>query len=146
MDSLAGQQLLRKDEKVVSADTALEEKKIIAFYFSAHWCPPCRLFTPVLAEFYSDLVGAGEGVEVVFVSSDKSAEEMMGYMKECHGDWLAVQHGTVLAQDLKKKYEITGIPTLIVVTREGDIISKNGRSEVAEKGPQVFQKWIAASK
>ena len=133
MDSLAGQQLLRKDEKVVSADTALEEKKIIAFYFSAHWCPPCRLFTPVLAEFYSvcwcsnkvinilvfvqDLVGAGEGVEVVFVSSDKSAEEMMGYMKECHGDWLAVQHGTVLAQDLKKKYEITGIPTLIVVTR-----------------------------
>ena len=67
--------------------------------------------------FVQDLVGAGEGVEVVFVSSDKSAEEMMGYMKECHGDWLAVQHGTVLAQDLKKKYEITGIPTLIVVTR-----------------------------
>merc|ERR1712106_1174419 len=137
MDSLAGQQLLRKDEKVVSADTALEEKKIIAFYFSAHWCPPCRLFTPMLAEFYCDLVGGGEPFEIVFVSSDKSAEELMGYMKECHGDWLAVQHGTVLGQDLKKKY---------VVTREGDIISKNGRSEVAEKGPQVFQKWIAASK
>ena len=68
-------------ETKVSADTALEGKKIIAFYFSAHWClpssslfhsfsdltigrqffyffsfircPPCRLFTPVLAEFYS---------------------------------------------------------------------------------------------
>ena len=53
MNSLAGQQVLRRDESVVAADSALEGKKIIAFYFSAHWCPPCRLFTPVLAEFYS---------------------------------------------------------------------------------------------
>ena len=53
MDSLTGQQLLGKDEKVVGADEVLADKKIIAFYFSAHWCPPCRLFTPVLAEFYS---------------------------------------------------------------------------------------------
>ena len=53
MNSLGGQQVLRRDESVVSADSALDGKKIIAFYFSAHWCPPCRLFTPVLAEFYS---------------------------------------------------------------------------------------------
>ena len=53
MDSLSGQQLLRKDETVVEADSVLAEKKLLAFYFSAHWCPPCRLFTPVLAEFYS---------------------------------------------------------------------------------------------
>lgn len=59
---------------------------------------------------------------------------------------MAVQHGTVLAQDLKKRYQVTGIPTLVIVSREGDVITRNGRSEVAEKGPQVFQKWLAASK
>ena len=118
MDSLSGQQLLGKEEKVVSADSVLEDKKIIAFYFSAHWCPPCRLFTPILAEFYSDLVTtAGEPFEIVFVSSDKTPEDMMTYMKESHGEWLAVQHATNLAQQLKKKYEISGIPSLIVVTR-----------------------------
>jgi hypothetical protein len=53
MDCLAGQQLLRRDESVVCADLALQETKILAYYFSAHWCPPCRLFTPLLAEFYS---------------------------------------------------------------------------------------------
>ena len=118
MDWLSGQQLLGKDEKVVSADSVLQDKRIIAFYFSAHWCPPCRLFTPVLAEFYSDLVTTGgEPLEIVFVSSDKTPEDMMTYMKESHGDWLAVQHATVLAQQLKKQYEVTGIPTLIVVNR-----------------------------
>jgi len=146
MDVLAGQQLLKKDESVVGADSALADKKLIGFYFSAHWCPPCRLFTPVLAEFYNDLTSNGEPFEIVFVSSDQSPEELMTYLKESHGDWLAVQHGTVLAQDLKKRFQITGIPTLIIVSREGDIISKNGRSEVVEKGPQVFQAWLAAAK
>ena len=49
-----------------------------------------------------DLVGGGEQFELVFVSSDKTAEDQMAYMKESHGDWLAVQHNTVLAAQLKK--------------------------------------------
>jgi len=146
MNHLGGQQLLRRDETVVAADMALEGKKVIAFYFSAHWCPPCRLFTPVLAEFHAELVGAGEPFEVVFVSSEKSAEELMVYMKESHGEWLAVQHGTVLAQDLQAKFQVSGIPTLVVVNRDGDLLSKAGRSEVVERGPHIFQQWLAASK
>ena len=48
-----GQQLMRKSGEVVKADKVLEDKKIICFYFSSHWCPPCRDFTPILADFYS---------------------------------------------------------------------------------------------
>jgi hypothetical protein len=39
-----------------------------------------------------------EPIEVVFVSSDSSPEELMAYMAESHGDWLAVQHGAILGR------------------------------------------------
>ena len=35
------------DEKI------LQSAPVIAYYFSAHWCPPCRKFTPVLASLYN---------------------------------------------------------------------------------------------
>ena len=115
MDSLAGQQLLRKDEKVVSADTALEEKKIIAFYFSAHWCPPCKQFTPILRDFYQEV--QDQGVEIIFVSSDRSVSEMVSYMRESHGPWLAVPHGSPAVARMSQEFGVEGIPCLVVLTR-----------------------------
>ena len=43
-------------------------------------------------------------LEIVFVSSDRSPEDMQSYMKESHGDWLAVEHNSTVANDLKQKY------------------------------------------
>ena len=54
-------------------------------------------------------------------------------IQECHGDWLAVQHGTVLAQDLKARFEVTGIPSLVVVNRSGDTEGTAGRNIVQQQ-------------
>jgi len=52
----------------------LANKKFVAIYFSAHWCPPCRGFTPVLTEFYDSLKEEDENaLEIIFVSSDHDA-------------------------------------------------------------------------
>ena len=52
MEFLNGKTLVRADGSNVSADQALASKRIVLFYFSAHWCPPCRMFTPMLKDFY----------------------------------------------------------------------------------------------
>ena len=44
---------------------------VVGIYFSAHWCPPCRGFTPELAKIYAQCKAEGKSFEVVFVSSDR---------------------------------------------------------------------------
>ena len=53
---------------------------------------------------YMEMLQEVEGLEIVFISSDRSAEDMTAYMKESHGDWLAVPHNSAVANDLKQKY------------------------------------------
>ena len=44
----------------------------VGLYFSAHWCGPCRSFTPRLVEGYRERAGAGKALEgkmdIIFVS------------------------------------------------------------------------------
>lgn len=65
--------------------------KTIGLYYSAHWCPPCRKFTPMLAEFYKKLKGSDKGkdFEIIFVSSDADDNAFNDYYKEM--PWLALK-------------------------------------------------------
>ena len=47
--------------------------KTIGLYFSAHWCPPCKAFTPKLVETFGAVKAAGKQFEMIFISSDRSA-------------------------------------------------------------------------
>nr|ALS04311.1 nucleoredoxin-like protein 2 [Acartia pacifica] len=140
MDSLAGQQLVKMDGSSHAADEVMADKELILFYFSAHWCPPCKQFTPMLKDFYDEI--SDEGVEVVFVSSDRSSADMLSYMKESHGDWLATEHNSSVANSLKQKYDISGIPTLVVCKKDGTVITKDGRRVVMSQPPaQAVKTW-----
>lgn len=92
MDIFTGHILVNKDGEKVDPEEALQNK-IVGLYFSAGWGSPCRDFTPVLCDFYTELVEEADQpaqFEIVFISSDKSAAEMVDYMHEMHGDWLAL--------------------------------------------------------
>lgn len=140
MDKLGGNSLLRRSGDMVSAEVALEGKKIICYYFSAHWCPPCRIFTPLLKDWYNEVTE--KGVEVVFVSSDQTEAQMKEYIDESHGDWLAVVHGSDLSLTLRSNYSITGIPSVVVVKADGTLITKNGRADIHKDGPQCVTAWM----
>jgi nucleoredoxin len=52
---------------------------VVALYFSASWCPPCKTFSPRLIDFY--LAAAKDnGLEIVYVSSDKTVESFETYV------------------------------------------------------------------
>ena len=96
----------------------LTKYDIVLLYFSAHWCPPCREFTPRLKQFYNNLPRGS--VKIVFVSWDKSNEEFTSYFHNEHGDWLAVNFSSN-RQELGQKYGIEGIPALLLIdNKTGD--------------------------
>jgi len=128
---LLGEKLKTKDG-VVSTAEALKGKEAVALYFSAHWCPPCRGFTPKLAEAYSGLVATGKSFEIVFISSDNDEKAFEDYFGE--QPWLALPYAErKLKAALSKKYEVSGIPSLIILDGEtGATITKDGRRVVME--------------
>ena len=51
MEKIIGEKFLSA-EGDVSTEAILKDAQFVCVYFSAHWCPPCRGFTPVLKEVY----------------------------------------------------------------------------------------------
>jgi len=133
IEDLLGAQVLDGKKQPVAVASISGKGKVIGLYFSAHWCPPCRGFTPALAECYLKLKASHpNGFEVVFVSSDRDESQWSDYFAEM--PWLALPFND---RDRKSaiatKYGITGIPTLILLDAEtGETINADARTDVDE--------------
>jgi len=120
---------LKSSDGEVTLAKAVEGKKAVALYFSAHWCPPCRGFTPQLAEWYKkDL--KNKGLEVIFVSSDRDEAAFDDYFKEM--PWLALDYSDRdLKEKISKAFKVQGIPSLVICDGEFNTITTEGRSALA---------------
>ena len=121
LTELLGEKLLTKEGEV-STTTALAGKTHVMLYFSAHWCPPCKAYTPELVQAYGASSKQAE-VVVVFVSSDRDEASFKSYYSEMSG-FLAVPFAARdEAASLGEKYGIKGIPTLVLLDGEGNLIN-----------------------
>jgi len=116
--------------KRVEADTHLKANTAFGVYFSAHWCGPCRQFTPVLIETYKTLKAAGKNFEVVFVSGDHSQAEYDEYFGSM--PWTAVPFDDKKRiEALNQHFEVEGIPHFVLLEgATGKVITKNARGRV----------------
>lgn len=131
--ALLGPKLKTKDAAgaIVDGDTAdITAGKTIGLYFSAHWCGPCRNFTPSLAEAYMSMQSLNKLFEIVFVSSDRDEKSFSEYYGEM--PWKALPFDNRdLKASLSKKYKVQGIPTLVIVGEDGKTITTDGRSAIS---------------
>jgi len=128
-----------KGKKVDTAE-GLSGKKAIGLYFSAHWCGPCRAFTPELVKAYKKMQSNDDPVEIIFVSSDRSEKDMYKYMDEADMPWLTAGLKTDAWNNLRNAFRVSGIPTFIVVDDKGEIITTNGRGDIGRHGGEAYKK------
>lgn len=106
----------------------------IGLYFSAHWCPPCRAFTPVLSEWYRGRGGGGASpFELIFVTHDRDPAQYTQYRATM--PWLALPfEGTSSVRErLASTYGVSGIPCLMTFdSASGEVLCKDGRSALSD--------------
>ncbi|KAJ8680642.1 hypothetical protein QAD02_016429 [Eretmocerus hayati] len=111
-----------------------------AVYFSAHWCPPCKAFTPQLIDTYQRIRERGHDFEVIFVSSDRSEESY-----KTHTDtmpWLRIPFAQEeRRQKLARALDVQAIPTLVILDPRDNIITTEGRTEVLEDPEGLNFPW-----
>jgi formylglycine-generating enzyme required for sulfatase activity/thiol-disulfide isomerase/thioredoxin len=120
-------------------DSATLKNKFIGIYFSAHWCGPCRQFTPKLVEFRNQIA---DEFEVVFASADQDAPAMLSYMKEAAMPWPALPFASPKISSLNRTFQIRSIPTFVVLDPTGRLASPNARNDVTTLSPKdALSKW-----
>lgn len=112
-------ELLCNSSQKISLSDAISGK-IVLFYISAHWCGPCRQFTPQLAKFYE---ANKNDIEIVFLSADHDEDSFLSYFRTM--PWKAVPYDSTIRETLQAQFRVNSIPRLIVFNKDGVVIENN---------------------
>lgn len=135
---IIGETLMSKEGGI--AIETLAGVKIFLLYFSATYCGPCQNFTPILEEFYEMMNEDRKDIEIIFVSHDRTEEEMMEYYKKM--PWLYIPFSDEKTTTLRSRYEIKGIPVLMALKPTGELVTKDARMHVCTKGESALKFWL----
>lgn len=114
----------------------LDDAQVIALYYGASWCPPCRAFSPEFVKFVNRVGPQNPRFAVVLVSSDKTDAAMFGYMKEEKMPWVALPREQLTKSPSLLAYTKGAIPQLVIVNRQGTVLADSYRGS-KYVGPQV---------
>ena len=125
-----------------SGKVAKEEvlkNEIIGVYFSAHWCGPCRAFTPRLAQFYKNVNSEKKQIEIIFNSADQDLNGFKEYFATM--PWIATPFESNEKGQIDEACGINSIPQLIIFDNKGHVLDDNGRRTVESKGVEAINIW-----
>ena len=122
-------EILNQEGQLEPIQEVLKDVELVALYFSAHWCPPCRQFTPFLAQFYEAVQESSKKMEIIYVSSDKDEQQFKEYFSLMGFKAVPFDDDR---NGIKTFHGVRGIPTLPLFSKNGAKLSENLRQEVMQ--------------
>lgn len=108
----------------------------MGLYFSMSSYKSSADFTPKLVEVYEKLKEKGESFEIVLISLDDEEElfkQSLGSMP-----WLALPFKDKSCEKLARYFDLTTLPTLVIIGPDGKTLSSNVAEAIEEHGVQAF--------
>ena len=106
----------------------IQNSPLIGVYFSAHWCPPCKAFTPLLSKFYKLANEKEKQIEIIFISFDRDEKSYKEYYDSM--PWLSFPFKSDKKEVFAKDFSIRGIPALLIFDKDGKLVDYDGRMSV----------------
>lgn len=135
-----GNTFLADKGKTIKTLIDLENIPLIALYFCADWCPPCKIFTPKLSNFYHEVNKDSKRVEIILISCDLDRPEFLTHIQKI--SFLSVPFDKSRSRAITERFDIAQIPTLTIIKWDGSVIKKNARDDVRDLGVDSFAKWV----
>ena len=118
----------------------LKDTKYVGLFFSAEWCPPCKHMLQPLKNFYTDLNLQERTFEIILISSDHSEDEWRRHHNSM--PWMSLPWRDARADELRSKFEILGVPALIILDAQtGFTITEKARKDLGKEVSEVKESW-----
>nr|XP_022911843.1 nucleoredoxin-like protein 1 [Onthophagus taurus] len=121
---------------------ALQNKDVVAFYFSASFCVECDSSLTKLRLLQEAIKRHRRcGIIIIYISFDTDEAEMLKHFKTHHHGWFVVPLKEPTIKLLQLKYTISFIPQIVVVKVDGTIVTRDGMKDLEEHGNNVIIRW-----
>ena len=107
--------------------------KVVLVDFWATWCGPCVGEIPNVKKMYDAY--HDKGFEVVGISCDRDKQRLEDFIKDREIPWAQMLDSDTSVEDvsLSTYYGVRGIPTMILVGKDGCVLSTKARGEALNK-------------
>lgn len=102
--------------------------KVVLLDFWASWCGPCVAEIPNLKEIYKKY--KDKGLEIISITFDKKDEDWKNAIKKHGLNWIQL---TANGTEVYKKFNLYGIPRIMLLDKDGKIFGDKLRGKSIER-------------
>lgn len=122
----AGSAFERLDRGRVTRATVPAGTRMLAVYYGASWCGPCRAFVPELIAAYPRL--RARGIEMLFVGDDASCAATLDYARTSRMPWLLLPCDRARHAVLRRLGG-KALPGIVVLDRTGSPVANSWQAD-----------------